>query len=82
MLCVLGIGGAAYNRDDFVNVVNGLEQAFHNMCARFRLVQFISRTPLDDLSAMLYVAENNIPQVQYARLVVDQRQHDDACRGL
>ena len=70
--------------DDLVNVVLGDEQSLQHMLAVLRLFELILGAPGDDLLLERQIFVENVPQRQNTRLrlIIDQRQHRHAERGL
>ena len=72
----------ADDRDDAVDVVERLLQAYQGVCTVFSLRQVISRPADHYLQSMLNPNAERFPQVELPRDAIHQRQADDAERDL
>ena len=73
---------AANNLDNFVDVVQGNEQAFKNMSALFGLAQFVLGTTRDDVLLVEDVVMQHFLQGKRTGHAIDQGQHDNAPTDL
>ena len=78
----LDVGGAPDQRDDGVDHVERLHQAFDDVLAVPRLAQPVLGAPADDLHLVGDVDLDRGRQVEEARRAVDQRQHVHREAGL
>ena len=76
-----GAAGAD-ERDHLVEVVERLEEAFEDVGALFGLAQVEARAADDDLLRCSRKCRRIVRERHDLRLVVDDRQEDDAERGL
>ena len=68
------IGGCTDDGNDTVNIIGGNLQAFQNMGTCFCLFQVKPAAAFNDFTLEFNVLVNQLPQVQRARLVIDQSQ--------
>src|ERR1700722_2406482 len=71
-------GGCADQFDHRVQVFNGFLEAEQNVLALARLAQQVIRTAANDVDAMIDEAAEHVPQAQFARLPIDDGEHDHA----
>ena len=69
-----GLGGFD-DADDFIHIGQRHRQAFEDMAAIARLLEFEHRAPGDDLAPVAQEGIQHVLQVEQARLAVDQRHH-------
>ena len=72
----------ADGRDDFVDIVECDDESFEDVSPGLCFGEVESRSSCDYDLLMLEVLFEDLPEVEYPRLSVDERQHDHAERGL
>ena len=76
------VGAEPDELDDRVEMVEGDRQAFQDVGPGLGLLQIEPRPPPDDVLAVADEIFHDVDQAEGAGLLVDDRQHDDAERGL
>src|SRR5262249_32211211 len=78
----LRVGGPADDADHQVQLLHGLAQAGQDVGALFGPREVVAGAPGDNLAAEADERLQHLLEVHDLRAAVDQRQHDDAERGL
>jgi hypothetical protein len=75
---VLGVRGATDDADDLVEVLQRDQQALDDVVALLGSAELVLRPAGHDVDLVVDVVADELGEVQHARHVVDEREHDDA----